>query len=67
MKRTNSWFWISILALLLLLMAPGQTVRAADEITLGYSGPLSGGAAKFGFNHRMPEIQHAVWAAAQEP
>ena len=61
MKRTNSWFWISILALLLLLMAPGQPVRAADEITLGYSGPLSGGAAKFGFN-----IQWGMELAADE-
>ena len=49
-SKTNSWFWISILALVLFLIAPGQTVQAADEIIIGYSGPLSGGAAKFGFN-----------------
>lgn len=50
MKKTKSWFWISILVLLLFLMAPGQTVRAADEIVIGYSGPLSGGGAQFGQN-----------------
>ncbi|HSR10077.1 MAG TPA: ABC transporter substrate-binding protein, partial [Thermodesulfobacteriota bacterium] len=43
------------------LAAPGQSVRAADEIVIGYSGPLSGGAAKFGFN-----IQWGLELAADE-
>jgi branched-chain amino acid transport system substrate-binding protein len=60
-SKTNSWFWISILALVLFLIAPGQTLQAADEITIGYSGPLSGGAAKFGFN-----IQWGLELAADE-
>lgn len=39
---------------MLFLMAPTQTVSAADDvITIGYSGPLSGGGAKFGKNLQM--------------
>jgi len=61
MKRTDSWFWVCILVFLVFLLSPRQMVRAADEITLGYSGPLSGGAAKFGFN-----IQWGMELAADE-
>jgi len=50
MKKTESWFWIFILLPLLFLMASGQTAWAADEIIIGYSGPLSGGGAQFGQN-----------------
>jgi len=50
MKKTKSWFWILILPPLFFLMAFGQTARAADEIIIGYSGPLSGGGAQFGQN-----------------
>ena len=61
MKKTNSWFWIFILMLPLFLTTLSQTAQAADEIIIGYSGPLSGGAAKFGFN-----IQWGLELAADE-
>ena len=62
MKKTSLWFWFFILAFMTFLIAPGQTVRAADDvITIGYSGPLSGGAAKFGLN-----VQWGLELAADE-
>ena len=61
MKKTNLSLWVFILMLPLFLTAPGQIVQAADEIIIGYSGPLSGGAAKFGFN-----IQWGLELAADE-
>jgi branched-chain amino acid transport system substrate-binding protein len=61
MKKTNSWFWVVMVMFPLFLTAPGQSAQAADEIIIGYSGPLSGGAAKFGFN-----IQWGLELAADE-
>lgn len=61
MKKTNAWFWSFILLFPLVLTAFHQPVQAADEIIIGYSGPLSGGAAKFGFN-----IQWGLELAADE-
>src|SRR5664280_2232655 len=63
MKKTSLWFWFFIVAFMIFLIAPGQTVRASDDdiITIGYSGPLSGGAAKFGLN-----IQWGLELAADE-
>jgi branched-chain amino acid transport system substrate-binding protein len=61
MKQTNSWFSVFILMLPLFLTVPGQPAQADDEIIIGYSGPLSGGAAKFGFN-----IQWGLELAADE-
>ena len=51
MKKTNSLTGISILVLLVSSLAPVQTILAAEDvITIGYSGPLSGGGAQFGLN-----------------
>jgi branched-chain amino acid transport system substrate-binding protein len=51
MKKTNSLIGISILVLLVSLLAAVQTILAAEDvITIGYSGPLSGGGAQFGQN-----------------
>jgi len=51
MNRKNSLIWISVMALLIFLTAPVQTARGAEDvITIGYSGPLSGGGAQFGQN-----------------
>ncbi len=61
MKKTNLWVWMVILMFPLFLTASGQPAQAADEIIIGYSGPLSGGAAKFGFN-----IQWGLELAADE-
>lgn len=61
MKKVNFGFWILILAFCAFFVAPGQDARAADEIVIGYSGPLSGGAAKFGLN-----IQWGLELAADE-
>jgi len=63
MKKTSLCFWFFIVAFMIFLIAPGQTVRAADDdvITIGYSGPLSGGAAKFGLN-----VQWGLELAADE-
>jgi branched-chain amino acid transport system substrate-binding protein len=62
MKKIIFWSWIPILALLFFCMTPGQIALAADdEIVIGYSGPLSGGAAKFGLN-----VQWGLELAADE-
>jgi branched-chain amino acid transport system substrate-binding protein len=62
MKKVKSFFGISILVIFSSLLSPGQILNAADDvITIGYSGPLSGGAAKFGFN-----IQWGLELAADE-
>ena len=63
MKKTSLWFWFFIVTFMIFLIAPGQTVRASDDavITIGYSGPLSGGAAKFGLN-----VQWGLELAADE-
>ncbi len=47
--KKHSLCWIAVLAFLAAFAAPGP-VRAADEIIIGYSGPLSGGGAQFGQN-----------------
>ncbi len=60
MKKRDFLLLVSVPLLLLFVMLPGPA-RAADEIVLGYSGPLSGGAAKFGFN-----IQWGMELAADE-
>ncbi len=61
MRKKGMFFWILLLGLFLLPLAPGQSASAADEIIIGYSGPLSGGAAKFGMN-----IQWGLELAADE-
>ena len=63
MKKASLWFWFFVAAFMIFLIAPGQAVRAAEDdvITIGYSGPLSGGAAKFGLN-----IQWGLELAADE-
>jgi branched-chain amino acid transport system substrate-binding protein len=60
MRKMSLLTFVSILAVLFFL--PLQNARSADDvITVGYSGPLSGGAAKFGFN-----IQWGMELAADE-
>jgi len=51
LMRKTSWVtFVSILSILFFFF-PIQAVRSADdEITIGYSGPLSGGGAQFGQN-----------------
>jgi branched-chain amino acid transport system substrate-binding protein len=50
MKKKNFLTFVSILAVLFLFL-PIQAARSADDvITIGYSGPLSGGGAQFGQN-----------------
>lgn len=61
MKKTNLWVWVVMVMFPLFLTVSGQPAQAADEIIIGYSGPLSGGAAKFGFN-----IQWGLELAADE-
>jgi branched-chain amino acid transport system substrate-binding protein len=62
MKKAIIRFWMTALMLLLILTSPGQRLWASDDvITIGYSGPLSGGAAKFGLN-----IQWGLELAADE-
>ncbi len=51
MKRINFLICISILVLLVSPLAPARNGLAAEDIiTIGYSGPLSGGGAQFGQN-----------------
>ena len=62
MKRVSSWLWFFVLSCGIFLMAPVSIAQAADDvITIGYSGPLSGGAAKFGLN-----LQWGLELAADE-
>jgi len=51
MKKRNSLVFIFVVALFFILSGAVQTVRSAEEIiTIGYTGPLSGGGAQFGQN-----------------
>jgi branched-chain amino acid transport system substrate-binding protein len=51
MKKVNFFGLVSILTLLFFSVAPLQLSRAAEDvISIGYSGPLSGGGAQFGQN-----------------
>jgi branched-chain amino acid transport system substrate-binding protein len=61
MKKLGLWLWILLPALLFLPAVSDNVAMAADEIVIGYSGPLSGGAAKFGLN-----IQWGLELAADE-
>ena len=61
MKKLGLWFWMLLAALLVFPGISGSNAGAADEIVIGYSGPLSGGAAKFGVN-----IQWGLELAADE-
>ncbi len=51
MKKNHGLFLVFILGFLLFFLLSAPAVRSAeDAITIGYSGPLSGGGAQFGQN-----------------
>lgn len=59
--RKNGLFLCVLMSAFVGVFFIGQSATAADEIVIGYSGPLSGGAAKFGLN-----IQWGLELAADE-
>jgi branched-chain amino acid transport system substrate-binding protein len=52
MKKSNPWIWM-LLVIFCLFTLSGRSAWAEDVITIGYSGPLSGGGAQFGQNLKM--------------